>query len=198
MTVKEFKEKYKVDNFGSYIKEGATVEYWQELIVNYEIDKLNFQSYPEALLVGFDTELNGTISPFHWFNFSQFCKQQIKILEIKNQYNAKEVEAPTEPKYKTRNLFKVGLLFATGQMNKYFELGKDNRIIANTKAPAIARDLNSSVSDKYILASISEYKGNKNIFNSYEMMTNVIEHCKAENIPIEPFFMQKYSSIEHF
>lgn len=120
--------------------------------------------------------------------------------EIENYFNI-PLKTDEEPNYKRQNLFKVGLLFATGQMNKYFEVGKENRIISNTKAPAISRDFENigiSVSNKFILASINEYKSNKNIFNSYDMMTNVINHCKAENIPIEPFFMRKYSIIEYY
>lgn len=121
----------------------------------------------------------------------------LKVIPFKT--DDKPAPAPPEPKYKGQNLFKVGMLFATGKMNKYFELGKDNRIIPKAyTAPAIAKDFENSVNHEYIKASLRGYKDNHNIFNSYEMMTNIINHCKAENIPIEQFFMEKYSRIEHY
>jgi len=82
MIFNEFIEKYKVDNFDSYLKEDATVEYWQELIVIYEIDKLNFQDYPYVFLRTSDPRLNSSPSPFSMFTFSEFCKNQIKIIDI--------------------------------------------------------------------------------------------------------------------
>lgn len=103
--INEFIEKYKVVNFHSYLKEDATIEYWQELVVIYEIDKLNFQSYPEVLIIPLSPELNGSVSPFSRFTFDVFCKKQIKILEIKNQFKPKEVDVGNS-EYQHQDYFK--------------------------------------------------------------------------------------------
>lgn len=105
MIFNEFIEKYKVDNFDSYLKEDATVEYWQELIVIYEIDKLNFQDYPYVFLRTSDPRLNSSPSPFSMFTFSEFCKNQIKIIEIRNQFKPKEVEVSIS-EYQHQDYFK--------------------------------------------------------------------------------------------
>lgn len=100
--------------------------------------------------------------------------------------------------YKEQNLFKVGLLFAKGEMNKYFTINSKNETIMNSEftAPKIARDLGNENYNKWILASINNYttdkeNGNKNIFNSIDMMSKIISHCEAENIPIDTYFKSR-------
>jgi len=111
-------------------------------------------------------------------------------------------QPPTAPipneKYKTRLLFKVGLLFAKGEMNKYFTVNSEGATVMNNNftAPKIAKELGNDNYNKYILASINNYtnkeNGNKNIFNSPDMMTKIISHCKAENIPVDSYFLSRY------
>lgn len=100
--------------------------------------------------------------------------------------------------YKNQNLFNVGLLFATGQMNKYFTVNNINITVMNLgfSAPKIAKELNNQKSEKWILASLNNYavsnvNGHKNIFNSYNMMTKIIEHCKMNNIEVDPYFLSR-------
>lgn len=113
-------------------------------------------------------------------------KQQLPPQQIDNK-NPDEV-------YKTQNLFKVGLLFAKGEMNKYFTVNSKNETVMNNEftAPKIAKELGNDSYNKYILASINNYldkeNGNKNIFNSFDMMTKIISHCKAENISVDAYF----------
>ena len=113
-----------------------------------------------------------------------------------------QVEAviPDE-KYKMQNLFKVGLLFATGQMNEFFTVNNQNETIINVGLSApkietqIKNNLDISVNHKYILASLNNYKTgenkNKNIFNNLDMMTKIINHCENQKINIEPFFISR-------
>jgi hypothetical protein len=122
-------------------------------------------------------------------DFLESRKQEIEK-ESKLNAPAPELVNNDFKKYKNQNLFKVGLLFATGEMNKYFQVNSLNKIVLNPgyNAPSIAKELNNSVNDKYILAAINNYESNKNIFNSLDMMNKVISHCKEENLPIDAYF----------
>lgn len=118
---------------------------------------------------------------------------KIKLNELPQQ---NETSKPYE-KFKTQNLFKVGLLFAKGEMNKYFTVNSKNETVMNNEytAPKIAKELGNDSYNKYILASINNYKdkenGNKNIFNSLDMMTRIISHCEAEKIPVDNYFKSR-------
>ncbi|WP_188050717.1 hypothetical protein [Flavobacterium sp. GP15] len=117
--------------------------------------------------------------------FSSHLEQQSKSFKI-------------DEKYKTQNLFKVGLLFATGKMQKYFTIiEKENTIInMGYSAPKIAKELENLSFEKFILASINNYSkenpnGNKNIFNSREMMLKIIEECDSLGKTVNPYFLNR-------
>ncbi|MGS0747304.1 hypothetical protein [Halpernia sp. GG3] len=61
---------------------------------------------------------------------------------------------------RTQYLFKVGLFFAKGTMNKYFELTKNNDTVMKSGCtrPKIAKELGDCSYNKYILASINRSK----------------------------------------
>ena len=123
--INEFIEKYKADNFDSYLKDYATIEYWQNLIVTYELDKLNFQSYPEVLIIPFSLELkeNNNALGVH---FDGYCKKQIKILEIKNQYKPKEVPVSVS-EYEHQGYFKGNAFEIWQEMYKRFKIEKSTK-----------------------------------------------------------------------
>lgn len=116
-----------------------------------------------------------------------------------------DIKTPQQPEavkldevYKTQNLFKVGLLFATGEMNKYFKIKGNNQIVMNNGLSPlkIAKELGNPSFEKIILASKNNYRtdnanGNKNIFNNLDMMTKIISDCEAKNIPVEPYFISR-------
>lgn len=85
MTVNEFIEKYKSENFSSYLKENATIDYWNDLIKTFKIERLNFV-FPDTLVLNPRNVLNENGSPFN-VQFDGFCERQIKILEIENCYS---------------------------------------------------------------------------------------------------------------
>ena len=82
-------------------------------------------------------------------------------------------------------------------MNKYFTVNSKNETVMNSEftAPKIAKELGNDSYNKYILASINNYTDtenrNKNIFNSFDMMTKIILHCEAENIPVDTYFKSR-------
>lgn len=103
-----------------------------------------------------------------------------------------------QEKYKTQILFNVGLLFASGKMEKFYDVNNLKQTVFKSgySAPKVARELKNKNYEKFILASISNYtkensNGNKNIFNSYNMMQKVIAHCDAENILVIDYFKER-------
>jgi hypothetical protein len=96
--------------------------------------------------------------------------------------------------YKKRVWFKVGLLFATGKMEKYYD-EKKLSIHKNYSAPRIASELGNDGYSKYILATINGYKiGNKNIYNSFDKMQKIIKHCEGEKIKVIKSFYNRLPS----
>ena len=136
---------------------------------------------------------------FGAFKFREACK-----LILSELLEPKTIELEKGKDYKTTNLFKVGLLFARGEMNKYFKVtdNKKTLISVGYSAPRIARELNNNSYNKWILATINNYttenaNSNKNIFNNYnDMMGKIIEHCKDDKIDVDPYFLERYKEIE--
>lgn len=138
-------------------------------------------------------------------NLTNIIDKRIKFLnETLTTFEAKklplqqpETDKPDET-YKTQLLFKVGLLFAKGEMNKYFTVNSKGETVMNNgfTAPKIARELGDEGYNKYILATINNYtpdkeNGRKNIFNSFDMMSKIITHCEAENIAVDTYFRSR-------
>jgi NACalpha-BTF3-like transcription factor len=129
-------------------------------------------------------------------NYPQF--ESAIIEEVKTQTKPQQYKIVSkDEKYKSQNLFKVGLLFATGEMNQYYTINNLNAIVLNEGLSPfkIADELGNLSFEKYILASKQNYKvgenKSKNIFNNYGMMTKIINHCEAENKPIDSYFMSR-------
>jgi len=126
---------------------------------------------------------------------------KLNVTERVEQPQQTETSKPDE-KYKTQNLFKVGLLFANSEMSKYFKVTNKKQTVMNKglSAPKIASEIKENlgidINHKYISASINNYtpdkeNGNKNIFNSFDMMTKIISHCEAENITVDTYFKSR-------
>ena len=132
----------------------------------------------------------------------QFYKKIKKVIINKNELNAlasfsKKENNTNSQNYKNQNLFKVGLLFATGKMNHFFAVTSKNQMIMKEgySASLIVKELGVDVNHKYISASINNYtdkeNGRKNVFNSFKTMTRVLEHCKLEKLEIDPYFINR-------
>jgi hypothetical protein len=138
------------------------------------------------------------------------CLMYLDVLKIKyflenqlSKFLPKQPEA-TKPQevHKTQNLFKLGLLFATGEMNKYFTVKSNGQTTMNEgySAPKIAKELKElrekEVNHKFITATINNYpkesvNSGKNVFNSRKIMLKIISYCEAEKIPIESYFKSR-------
>ena len=146
-------------------------------------------------------DLNGMGTPPNPLLFLEYMKREIKHKSLQTNETPKPQQTePVNPdeKYKAQNLFKVGLLFATGKMNKYFTVNSKDKTVMNEgySAPKIANELKNKSFEKWILATINNYptenvNGNKNVFNSLDMMTKIIDHCKAKKTEIDPYFTSR-------
>ncbi|WP_034917815.1 hypothetical protein [Gillisia sp. CAL575] len=79
--------------------------------------------------------------------------------------------------------FKVGLLFATGEMEKYYNTSH-NGMNESYSAPKIAKEFNLPEGVKYILGTFNEYANDKNIFANKNKITKIKEYCQKNNIKV--------------
>lgn len=174
--------------------------YQKKVIDKFLSDKRLFEIY-EKIKVG-EPIKNPPFSNIvkKWSFWSNVHRVQ-DIIELENFLKElplqPETDKPDET-YKTQLLFKVGLLFAKGEVNKYFTVNSKNKTVMNNgfTAPKIARELGNESYNKYILATINNYtpdnpNGRKNIFNSFDMMSKIIAHCESENITVDDYFKSR-------
>lgn len=142
------------------------------------------------------------VDPFDRYLYYTKKHEAIELMKfekylIEQENNKIETNKPNED-YKTTLWFKVGLLFAKGEMNKYFTVNGNNETIMKDgfTVPKIAKELGDKRYNKTILATINNYphnnpNGSKNIFNSRDKMSKIIAHCEAENINVDPYFKSR-------
>lgn len=155
--------------------------------------EFNFFSFKEQTNFDWSEKIEAVTNIKYYLVYKELCG------EINGKLNPSKQPETVKPDevYKTQNLFKVGLLFANGEMNKYYTVNKLNEFVPKDGLSPlkIAKQLGNSSFEKYILASKNNYKTgenkSKNIFNNLDMMKNIIEHCKAEKIEIDPYFMSR-------
>lgn len=142
--------------------------------------------------------LNGCYSIWYNYLYSEVYRFQKIMHDLFKKIQPQQNEiVKTDEKYKTENLFKVGLLFANGEMNKYFTINSLNEIVLNEGLSPlkVATALKNPSFEKYILASKNNYKKgenkSKNIFINLDMMTKIINHCKAEKKEVDRYFMSR-------
>lgn len=135
--------------------------------------------------------------------------QKLKINEAKkiNYINSKIVDREglktdtknQDEKYKNEIVYKVGLLFASGGMEKYYEIKKGETIFkSGYSAPKVAKEVGHVDYEKCILATVNDYKkemtggnGNKNIFNSRFKMLEIIKDIEASGKEVIPYFIER-------
>ncbi|MDB9754898.1 hypothetical protein OAB20_01255 [Winogradskyella sp.] len=95
----------------------------------------------------------------------------------------------TQKDYYKYSWFKIGLLFANGEMLNLLKKYNNN-------ATKIAEFLGDTNLRPYISESIygSNLNSNKNVFSSHDRGVNIINYCKENNIPIENDFMSRFPS----
>lgn len=121
---------------------------------------------------------------FYLEYFDLYEKASKKLIEIENKTTNKD--------YKSEIWFKLGILFANGTMNKYYNDNKTG-IKEQYSAPKIAKELGDESYNKFILATMNDYpvknsNGSKNIFNSLDKMQKIIKHCHKLQIEVTEDF----------
>ena len=122
------------------------------------------------------------------------------IAFITEEIDSKSVSVKTikkvgDTKYKSTIWFKVGLLFAKGELNKYYNRNKIG-FKGGFSALKVAEELGNETYEKNILATVNNYpKDNsnaaKNIYNSKDKMDKIINHCKDNKIIIDSYFLSR-------
>lgn len=103
----------------------------------------------------------------------------IEPLKSENEYS--------DEKYKSENWFKIGLLFANGEMSSLLKKYKSN-------CTQIAKHLgNEKGLRPYITESIGTNlkNSNKSIFSNRDKMKKIISHCKENKIPVIQSFIDR-------
>lgn len=171
-TENQFRKVYKYDVSGFYKnhKISATKDDLNNLYYNAEKEK-------------------GTINEF-W----EIHKLLKKYFDLKNQlpvikdvigFKIPQVTKETKP-IKELMWFKVGLKFATGEIQKYS--------YSEYSAPQIAKAVGLPGGEKNILATINSYGNDKDMYASRMKMQIIIDHCQENNIPIDPDFLSNIPS----
>jgi hypothetical protein len=110
----------------------------------------------------------------------------------KNNNSADEVKKKT---HQEEIWFKVGLLFASGEIYKHYDENKKN-------ATATARALGNSSYRVYITQTFGhndkQYgkKDDKNIYLNLNKLTQLVNHCKENGITIDERFMANYNTLQ--
>ena len=190
MTFNQFIEKYNGSNFEGYIKENATIDYWNELIKIYKIDKVSLSDY-DSFLVRFICVHKESGIPF-----DGYCERQIKILEIQSEstFNINDASKTKKAKdYKDFIWFKTGLKLATGEAydlyNKY-KLDKGH-------FAKICFELGFKETDRtYFSSTINDNETDKNTFTDKNKLQKLHKHLTENNLPFGTEFLEKYNQIE--
>jgi hypothetical protein len=126
---------------------------------------------------------------------SEIVKHLEQLISRPSERNiADKVDDKSNPKVLT-NPFKVGLLFASGEIYKLCDEYKNN-------ASAIARALDNESYRPYITQTLSHNekkygsKDDKNIFLRLGLMSEIINHCKENGIAIHERFMTNYNTLQ--
>ena len=125
-----------------------------------------------------------------WNREIEYIEKVLKLAEkILNEPD--EEPQPKSEKQKENTLwFKTGLLFAKGEMEKYYSAnGKAMR--SDYTAGKIADEVGFPKGEKYILGTLQGYKSDKDIYNSRDKMLFILEHCKNEGIEPHQSFLEK-------
>ncbi len=158
------------------------------LILDAHINWMEIDPILNTKLSNYDrSDLHEIQRIFEEYIKDHYVKELISFLE--DQKFSPNVKDITE-KYKSTIWFKVGLLFATGEMDK---LLKDN----NNVPKRVAKSLGKLNYEKYILATNKNYtttNTDKNIYYSRDKMLKIIKHCKENNLPVIPDFTNRLDS----
>lgn len=130
----------------------------------------------------FDEAYKNPLSKESFTTFKELVLSKIDELKSCDAYSRKT-------SFKEDYWFKVGLLFATGEMKVLL----DDK---NGNATQVAKELGNSNYRPYISESVSgQNKNDKNIFSNIDKMQKIINHCEENDINICSDFIDEYNKL---
>ncbi len=165
-----------------------------QLLIDKKIDYYKEYSYSQHSKEIEYLRIRADYYKTHWLYFVQAIGNTTVTMYAKHilfkEYLQKELIRlqnslpPIEDAYKNSIWFKVGLLFANGEMGK-LQLKHDNN------ATAIARELGNKNYRPYISETISNTNTtDKNIYANADKVLKIYNHCIENNISIIESFQQ--------
>jgi hypothetical protein len=161
--------------------------YIKAVLIQFSLDNL------EAKDIVF--EMQGAFSPNFNKNVTDKIINYLKGIEYFQGKNEKVILNRRNDSHKNNNWFKVGLLFASGEIYKHYD---EN----NKSATATARALGNNSYRVYITQTFGHNeklygkKDDKNIFLNLNKMTQIINHCEENGITIDETFVANYNTLK--
>lgn len=209
-TLKDYKDNYQT-NLDKFLKEYE--DNTKSIFLQNELEKYNYfldllikhknnsEKFTFQILGEYLEELNPEFIGVDFKKPNNYITSTKRIIEfITEKINPKSANIETninvsDTKYKSTFWFKVGLLFAKGELNKYYNSNKTgfkNRY----SAPKVAKEIGLEDAEKNILATINNYpldnvNADKNIYNSKDKMDKIIKHCNENQITIDDYFLSR-------
>lgn len=146
-----------------------------------EIDNLKLSSFGIPLFTITDGKFRGHL----YYSDIEFIERKIKIVLDGNQKSLDSTNTQKEIKvYKKTIWFKIGVMFANGEMDKLLQEFDGN-------GTQVAKNLGNKNYRPFITESIGVKKktSDKSIFADESKMKKIISHCEKNNIPIVQSFL---------
>lgn len=143
----------------------------------------------DLIIQGFDIEKK--LSKEIQSDFNTWYNNEISINDLsKPQQSNGKYDKTTVENFTTKIWFKVGLLFANGEMDKL--LKKHDNVYTQ-----IAKELNNISYRPYISDSMgTNTKSDKNIFNNENHIITIHDYCIQNKIVMNKNFLDKYNAIK--
>lgn len=157
----------------------------------------------------------------HNYTVSEFAENHIERLKelkhtletgIQNSFEVKRVEPgaaqSNEDENRESNKYKIGMLIAQGDINKYVEFTEDGNIKGAKQGfsfPKITKEISEKLCIKvdrlYLTAAINDYSneksnGDKNVFNDLEIMQLIINDCEEKGTKVHPYFLKRFEDLK--
>ena len=162
------------------------INFWNDALFKWKLNNVDYQVIQAS---GIMSDASGLGGPFFFDRMVAGVVEQLSYEAPKIIFNKPESE---------RNWFKVGLLFASGEMEtlkKQFKVGPNNVI----NCTGLAKKLygkNYEGFKSYISESIKNDKINdKNIFSDSEKLLKIYNHCINNKIKMTDTFINAYKKL---
>jgi hypothetical protein len=189
----EFPElKFKIEGRDLYINSNEIDKVFKKNVIKYTVNEIT-GNLNTAIQENVFKKLIKSMAEIDYYNDTKYFKKDIEYLTIlKESITAESIQTLNKRKkdYKKYLWFKLGVIIAKGGLNKYL-LENKKGFKDNITPLLISKELGNIGFEKYILASVKEYKTDKDIYNSKNKMLKIVNHCKEKKINIDDDFISR-------